>query len=155
MCRQAMKLSRKTKGKTYRLQLQLMAKKSQQTRDDGVIKTACMQRLQKQASPHHPFFGLSFAFCPLLMSAIAQMVAEKELLPGSGPSALVVSSGQQALQICLHTNNISLAKVRLDGESQIKVRKTDFAARERGREFACQAITIETYPQLIVLRQGG
>lgn len=83
------------------------------------------------------------------MSAVSQMVAGG--MGGISSRIGFVIPGQPALQICLHTNNISLAKVRLDGESQIKVRKTDSAVRERGGEFACQSITIETYPQLIVL----
>lgn len=59
------------------------------------------------------------------------------------------------LQIRLQTNNISLAKVIFDGEVQIKVRKTDFVVRETGGGFACRAITIETYTQLIVPSGGG
>lgn len=72
-------------------------------------------------------------------------------LAGFGP----VGSGQPVLQIRLQTNNISLAKVIFDGEVQIKVRKTDFVVRETGGGFACRAITIETYTQLIVPSGGG
>lgn len=145
-----MKPSRKTKGKTHGLQLQLMAKKSQQTQDDCVIKTACMQRLQKQAASPPP---LSWAHpSRFTLPSCLRLQGRwwwwwERTLAGVGS----VSSGQPALQICLHTNNISLAKVRLDGELQIKVRKTDCGEGERGGKFACQAITIESYPQLIVL----
>lgn len=95
--------------------------------------------------------GPPLAFYPPLTPAVAREVGGKESLAGVGP----VGSGQPVLQIRLQTNNISLAKVVFDGEVQIKVRKTDFVVRETGGEFACRAITIETYTQLIVPAGGG
>lgn len=45
-----------------------------------------------------------------------------------------VSSGHPVLQICSYKNNVSQAEVTLGGESQIKVRKADFAVLEKSWE---------------------
>lgn len=106
-----MKPSLKRKEKTYRLQLQLMAKKSQQTRDDCLIKTACVQRLQKQGSL--PSFS-GPTLCVLPSPHVGGFTNGGGMGGGGEISGRIgfVIPGQPALQICLHTNNISLAKVR-------------------------------------------
>lgn len=110
-----------------------------------------MRRASK-SSPPPPSLGPPLAFYPPQTPAVAREVGGGErTLAGFGP----VGSGQPVLQIRLQTNNISLAKVIFDGEVQIKVRKTDFVVRETGGEFACRALTIETYTQLIVPVGGG
>lgn len=102
-------------------------------------------------APPPPYRAHPSRFTLLKHPRLHREVGGERTLAGFGP----VGSGQPVLQIHLQTNNISLAKVIFDGEVQIKVRKTDFVVRETGGEFACRAITIETYTQLIVPAGGG